>query len=853
LLPPAGSDLTLLTTVNRRWVDHVFYAVDADLGAGRREDRHLVRLRRFEGQRLTFAIPKDTRTALGAASKVRIFCVSNLEIKLKKALLGELKTSTRGEAVEQLWSDQATELRPSSPHYLAAPLNRGQQLAFAAMTTPGGFFVWGPPGTGKTKVITAAVRDAMEHGRSVLIASHTHAAVDNVLEGLAAAPQSGADEFRLRPGDAVRNASLSVHDRVSSSVKEHEFLMVDKAAAVLTNQVARRAKLDAQHAANSSHETRVRLSFAIRALSAVDVDGLRAARSAVVASAEVERLERTERDSEHAAEIAAEHARRGRAAAASIDVSEADLRRSHSKLDEAESSLRAAHDALSVARAELEAVGLDLEATKLRLMQAREDVERWTARAWPPARRKHVRRVSDLEIREKERTAALLRGTHRNDQLAQEYQRARHDTDRARADRELLDERAVEVRRLLEAAVQHDEEGAAATVRLLEVRARIAELRGAIAAVPRPHDVLARAEEQGWLPKLAEVDELNARVTALDKEREGVQRQIALLEDEVRNTRARLLSEAPVVASTLASLSTQPQLRERRFDVVVLDEVASAEPGYVVHAGSRANLTLALVGDFLQNAPIAEPEDPRDDAERKRAEWQEKDIFGLAGITDRPTAEHHPRCVTLQRQYRYPSIVAELVNAFCYDGLLESQRRSIPSDGPTITLFDTSRHINKTLQRADGSWYSQLGLDLLSAVARSPASQSGTVGFVTPYRPQADRAESLCQSESLDVQCGTSHRFQGREFDIVIVDLMQDGTLRWIGGADLRGTKRQRSAAKLLNVALTRAKRQLFLIGDWEFIQRYDSPGMCALAELDGHPNFLVVQAAEVLKNTEHR
>ena len=749
--------------------------------------------------------------------------------------------------VEQLWSDQATALRRSSPHYLPVPLNPGQQLAFAAMTTPGGSFVWGPPGTGKTKVITAAVRDAIEHGRSVLIASHTHVAVDNVLEGLAAGLQDGADTFRLRPGVAVRNASRSVQDRVSPIVKDHAFLMVDKAAAVLTNQVARRAELDARHAANTSHDARARLRIAISALSEVDVDTLHAAHRAVAASAELKRLEPTEREFERAAHIAAENARRDRSAAARTHVSEESLRRAHRELDEAERGLHAAHEVLSEARAESEAAGLDLEATKLRIEQAREDIGRWTARAWPPARRKHERRVRDLEIREKELTAALLRGTRRNDEMVQGYQCARHDAARAGADHELLHERAVEARGLLETAAQHDRESAAASARLTEVRGRIAELCSVIAAVPRPSDVLAHAEKQGWLIKLAELEDLNATVSALDKERDAIERQIASLDDEVSKTRARLLSEAPVVASTLAGLSTQPQLRERRFDVVVLDEVANAESGYVVHAGSRADLTLALVGDFLQNAPIAEPEDPKNEVERKRAEWQENDIFALAGITDRATAAHHPRCVTLQCQYRYPSIVADLVNAFCYDGLLETHRRSAPSDGPTITLFDTSRHVNKTLQRAGGSWYSQLGLDLLSAVARRLADQNGTVGFVTPYRPQAARAETLCRSESFAVQCGTSHRFQGREFDTVIVDLMQDGTLRWIGGADLRGSKRQRSAAKLLNVALTRAKNQLFLIGDWDFIQRYDSPGMRALAALDGHPNFLVVQAADVL------
>jgi hypothetical protein len=52
---------------------------------------------------------------------------------------------------------------------------------------------------------------------------------------------------------------------------------------------------------------------------------------------------------------------------------------------------------------------------------------------------------------------------------------------------------------------------------------------------------------------------------------------------------------------------------------------------------------------------------------------------------------------------------------------------------------------------------------------------------------------------------------------------------------------------KLLNVALTRTKSHLYLIGDWDFVQRYDSPGMRALAALDGEPGFRVIDAVGML------
>jgi superfamily I DNA/RNA helicase len=140
-----------------------------------------------------------------------------------------------------------------------------------------------------------------------------------------------------------------------------------------------------------------------------------------------------------------------------------------------------------------------------------------------------------------------------------------------------------------------------------------------------------------------------------------------------------------------------------------------------------------------------------------------------------------------------------------------------------------------------------LHLDLLAAVALDPDTPANDTGMVCPYRAHANRAARLSDRDGLGVACGTAHRFQGREFDTVIVDLMQDDQPRWAGVADLHGTERQVAAAKLLNVALTRTKRHLYLIGDWDFVQRYDSPGMRALAALDGQPGFQVIEAASML------
>lgn len=819
-LPPADHRLEVWTTRTERWVEQQFYAVDADHEDGRPQDRHALELRHFTGRALHFTVPPATRAALGGARMVRVFCRSDITIKLTKALRDKLKAATRGDLVAELWSGRPVELRGWSPRWLPRDrtLNPDQQKALAAMTTDGAFFVWGPPGTGKTKVITAAVRHAVEQGRSVLIASHTHVAVDNVLEGLIEPP---VPTSLSSPGVVMRVASAQTQSKVSAAVSGHDFLLVDKAAAVMTNHAVRHGALMQRRQANRDHAARGALVQCVEATTAVDADRVRGAQRAVTAAKKISVFEHDQRLLQARLAFALELA---------LDVRHRDDAARDLALAEAE-QLEASEDH--------RALQLDLQASQLRMTQ---DAGRW---GWALGRRRRER--AELQARCMELEAHVLRAQRRLRATTDQLQGA---LARLAAAEAVVNARAStdgDFAALGVAAERPDERVEAIRAAISETTDALEALRQAASAVPGAESIVADAQERGLLEQLDERDRLNGIVARLDAEARDIERAEELLADEMRTTRARLYAEAKVVACTLAGLTTNSELAKRRFDVVILDEVASADASSVVYAGSRADSTLALVGDFLQNAPIADPDDATTPKEQQIAAWQEQDVFSLAGIRSRTTAEAHPRCVPLRVQYRYPSVIADVVNAFCYDGMLESHHISTGADGPTITLIDTSRHAGKGLQRDGRSWYSPLGLELLASVARGLPEDAGNVGFVSPYSPQALRAARRMRTDGLEVECGTSHRFQGREFGTLILDLMQDDTERWVAVADLSGPKRAVSAAKLLNVAITRARRRLYLVGDWDYIRRHHSPGMSALAALEGHPNFEAVDAARFL------
>jgi hypothetical protein len=816
------------------WKESEFFVVDAALDAEVHDKRHVVTYRSYvkkEGM-LVLDVPDEVVQALRPAADVRVFRVDTGPLELLKARCEVLDELDRGPMVERLWSANRVPLQGWSPSYLSVDrsLNDGQQLALAAMTTPGGYFVWGPPGTGKTTVITSAVKEAIDRGQSVLITSHTNVAVDNVLESLV----SDSAKYALgivTPGRIIRQIGQDA-TKVLDAVREHAFLRVDRAAAVITNRDAKLRELDSRLADNQSHpdRERERILYDEIVTRNVDLDKIRSLQMAEPARNELSTVEQQHRDAQARADELAD-TQRDR----SRELEE--LTRLARAREDAEHHAAAGRDALArwrTAQAE-RGTRLEVAMSEARTAQAAADVanlrmDTAAARMLPWVR--NHRKLAQAH--------AALALSHA---LQAHAEAARHVDEASTAIREW----GLECERRREEVERHSGSGVGldlvkAQVQDLGVRRRNAEadrrsleqrmvsLLDIIGGATGLEDDLRHAHDSGLWELTTQYDEVLHRLGALDDDLLKINKQRDRLKDEYQQTKARLLSEAPVVAATLTALTTNEQLRKRRFDVVIIDESASAEAPLLLIAAAKADKTLTIVGDFLQNAPIAEADDSHDETSDEIKRWQTLDIFALAGITDRATAEEHPQCVAIKVQYRYPPIIATAVNTFCYDGLLQSHKTESADSGPVIVFVDTSKYTDGVLRRHGNSWECSRSRDIAYTIAAQ--AHEGTIGYVTPYRPQANAMKRAFTSGGLTIPTGTSHEFQGREFDTVIFDLMQDNQCRWVGTADLTGPERAVGAAKLLNVALTRARKRIYVIGNWPFVRNHDTPGMQALARL---------------------
>lgn len=149
--------------------------------------------------------------------------------------------------------------------------NEAQQRALGSTLAPGVNVIWGPPGTGKTRVIVEALRRILESGGSALLVSNTNVAVDQALErAWAAAGGPG-------PGVMVRVGHPSL-----SSVGAHDWLPLAKAREHLGGQhTVRLREIERRTAELERHPDLVRLAEERRAVGGVSLGDIEAARTRI--------------------------------------------------------------------------------------------------------------------------------------------------------------------------------------------------------------------------------------------------------------------------------------------------------------------------------------------------------------------------------------------------------------------------------------------------------------------------------------------------------------------------------------------------------------------------------------------
>ncbi len=276
------------------------------------------------------------------------------------------------------------------------------------------------------------------------------------------------------------------------------------------------------------------------------------------------------------------------------------------------------------------------------------------------------------------------------------------------------------------------------------------------------------------------------------------------------------LREADVVLTTFARLALWDELASLRFDALVIDEASTAPLPYAAFAATRATSRSVAIGDFQQLPAVVAS---RGEA---AARWLSRDLFREAGIVEDVSGRSSlpsPRdrlCAMLEEQYRMAPPIRRLVSELFYGGRLkDAPELALRSRFATpLALIDTEQ-LGPRVERAEGSRCNAAHVGFLLRLLETLARRGiADVAVIAPYRLQARKLREsvrtqLGRAAPANLEIATIHRFQGREKSVLVFDTVDapPGTSWFLHEG------RNPDLPRLLNVALSRAREALILVG----------------------------------------
>lgn len=279
---------------------------------------------------------------------------------------------------------------------------------------------------------------------------------------------------------------------------------------------------------------------------------------------------------------------------------------------------------------------------------------------------------------------------------------------------------------------------------------------------------------------------------------------------------ADILDKAQVVTATLVG-SNQYAVRNRVYQVVIIDEAAQAlEPACWIPI-LKAN-KVVLAGDHCQLPPTV----------KSNAQMN----IGLYHTLFEKLVKRYPEHVSLLNvQYRMNEKIMQYPSTALYDDHLIAgdhvQHWTLKEDSEPVVFIDTAGAGFEEEQDGTATFnvgearfvINHLKQSLVSFEQVYDESDFPAIAVITPYRRQATLLnELLVNDEQIapfrhHIQINTIDSFQGQEKDIIYISLTRSNDQQAIGFL---------SDVRRMNVAMTRAKKKLIVVGDSATVGKHE-------------------------------
>lgn len=337
-------------------------------------------------------------------------------------------------------------------------------------------------------------------------------------------------------------------------------------------------------------------------------------------------------------------------------------------------------------------------------------------------------------------------------------------------------------------------------------------------------------------------------IASFEKEESEVQTKITEIQEKINKLKDELLEKCRVTAAT----ATQTFLKHesfKSFDIVVIDESSMLPLPLVAYVSGLAREKVIVTGDFKQLPPIITSNDPGVE------KWIGSDVFTKSGIAAKVTAGNIPdNLIQLKYQYRMDDKICSLINKRFYGGSLITHKDAGRSRKKYPEIFESTLNIINTAHQFPFSNYKPRTFsryNVLHAITiRNLIYHLNKIGFIegpddigviSPYAAQADLLQKIIyEYDVFNVECGTVHKFQGNQKDIIIFDIADSYGIPNAG--------KLLSDFRMINVAVSRAKGFLFIVANIDYLEAKLEP-TSLIRELlyEMHTDGKIIDAKDII------
>jgi superfamily I DNA and/or RNA helicase len=312
-----------------------------------------------------------------------------------------------------------------------------------------------------------------------------------------------------------------------------------------------------------------------------------------------------------------------------------------------------------------------------------------------------------------------------------------------------------------------------------------------------------------------ELEELMRSAARAHRGRDGKRRRSLLystagdLRSQIRSLERNVVRSIIDAADVICTTTTLDEdlLGDATFDMVVIDEACQCTESSVWQAVLRAD-SLVMAGDHCQLPPTvlsdqAAAEGMRDSMMQRLIEREGETIYRRLTVQYRM---NNPIMDFSSREFYEGSLVADASVAGHRLCDLPRVEASPMTEGPLMFVDTAGSNMNEQLEQdgesklnpGEGKLISRFAGELVDA-----GVQRDQIAIIAPYAAQVRWLRNRPELRGIEID--TVDGFQGREKEAVLITLTRSNDRGEIGFlADRRRT----------NVALTRARRKLIVVGD---------------------------------------